>query len=420
MFKPLALILRRIVARGDLTFITHKGARHTFGDGTGRRVVVRLADRRIERQLALDPQLAVGEAYMDERLLMEEGTVYDLLAVVLANMMERPLPRWAHGLDLARFMTKRIAQYNPARRARRNVAHHYDIDGTIYDLFLDSDRQYSCAYFSDRATTLEEAQVAKKRHLAAKLAVREGHKVLDIGSGWGGLGLYFARTAGCTVEGVTLSVEQLKLAQERARRQGLGSAVRFNLQDYRAIDGRFDRIVSVGMFEHVGVNHYGAFFRKVRETLTDDGVALIHFIGRSDRPAVTNPFIAKYIFPGGYIPALSEVMPAIERSGLIATDIEILRLHYAETLRHWRERFRAHWDDAAKLKGERFCRMWEFYLAGSECAFRYQNLVVFQIQLARRVDALPWVRDYMEQGERNLAVSERDGSRREAPPMAGE
>ncbi len=421
MFKPLALILRRIVARGDLTFITYKGARHAFGDGTGRRVVARLADKRIERQLALDPQLAVGEAYMDGRLAMEEGTVYDLLAVVLANMMERPLPRWTHGLDLARFMTKRIAQYNPARRARRNVAHHYDIDGTIYDLFLDSDRQYSCAYFSDRATTLEEAQVAKKRHLAAKLAVREGHKVLDIGSGWGGLGIYLARTAGCTVEGITLSVEQLKLAEDRAQRQGLGSAVHFDLRDYRAVDGRFDRIVSVGMFEHVGVNHYGTFFRKVRETLTDDGVALIHFIGRSDRPAVTNPFIAKYIFPGGYIPALSEVMPAIERSGLIATDIEILRLHYAETLRHWRERFRAHWDEAAHLKGERFCRMWEFYLAGSECAFRYQNLVVFQIQLARRVDALPWVRDYMEHGERTLAVSERDGSpRREAPPMAGE
>ena len=262
--------------------------------------------------------------------------------------------------------------------------------------------------------------MAKKRHLAAKLAVREGHRVLDIGSGWGGLGLYLARTAGCTVEGITLSVEQLKLAQERARRQGLGSAVHFELRDYREVEGQFDRIVSVGMFEHVGVNHYGTFFRKLRNMLADDGVALIHFIGRSDRPAVTNPFIAKYIFPGGYIPALSEVMPAIERSGLIATDIEILRLHYAETLRHWRERFRAHWDEAGRIKGERFCRMWEFYLAGSECAFRYQNLVVFQIQLARCVESLPLVRDYIGQGERTLAVAERDGSRREAPPMAGE
>ena len=420
MFKPLALILRRIVARGDLTFITHKGVRHTFGDGAGRRVVVRLADRRLERQLALDPQLAVGEAYMDGRLVMVEGTVYDLLSVVLGNMMERPLPRWTQSIDLARFMTRRIAQYNPARRARRNVAHHYDIDGTIYDLFLDSDRQYSCAYFSDRATTLEEAQVAKKRHLAAKLTVREGHRVLDIGSGWGGLSLYLARTAGCAVEGITLSVEQLKLAQERAQRQGLGKVVHFDLRDYREVEGRFDRIVSVGMFEHVGVNHYGTFFRKIRDMLADDGAALIHFIGRSDRPAVTNPFIAKYIFPGGYIPALSEVMPAIERSGLIATDIEILRLHYAETLRHWRERFLRHRHEAARVKGERFCRMWEFYLAGSECAFRYQNLVVFQIQLARRVDALPWVRDYMGQGERTLAMAERERSRHQAPPMAGE
>lgn len=420
MFKPLALILRRIVARGDLTFITHNGVRHTFGDGTGRHVVARLTDRRLERQLVLDPQLAVGEAYMDGRLLMLEGTVYDLLSVVLCNMMERPLPRWTQSVDLARFMTKRIAQYNPARRAKRNVAHHYDIDGTIYDLFLDSDRQYSCAYFSDRATTLEEAQVAKKRHLAAKLAIREGHRVLDIGSGWGGLGLYLARTAGCTVDGITLSVEQLKLAQERARRQGLSAAVHFELRDYRQVEGRFDRIVSVGMFEHVGVNHYGTFFRKIRDMLADDGVALIHFIGRSDPPAVTNPFIAKYIFPGGYIPALSEVMPAIERSGLIATDIEILRLHYAETLRHWRQRFQEHWAEAARIKGELFCRMWEFYLAGSECAFRYQNLVVFQIQLSRRANVLPWVRDYMGQGERALAMTERDGSGREAPPMAGE
>jgi cyclopropane-fatty-acyl-phospholipid synthase len=420
MFKPLAFILRRIVVRGNLTFITSDGSRHTFGNGEGRPVVARFTDRRLERQLALDAQLVVGEAYMQGRLVMVEGTIYDLLATVLQNMMERPLPRWSHSLDLARYMTRRLAQFNPARRSRNNVSHHYDIDGTIYDLFLDSDRQYSCAYFSDRRMDLEEAQVAKKRHLAAKLAVRNGHRVLDIGSGWGGLGLYLARAAGCTVDGVTLSVEQLKLAEERAERQGLKHAVHFHLQDYRYIEGQYDRIVSVGMFEHVGVNHYATFFRKTRELLAEDGVALVHFIGRSDRPTITNPFIAKYIFPGGYIPALSEVMPAIERSGLIATDVEVLRLHYAETLRHWRERFLSHWEEAKAIRGEEFCRMWEFYLAGSECAFRFQNLVVFQIQLTRRVDALPWVRDYVPQAERELAAAERTGTRRESPRLVGE
>jgi cyclopropane-fatty-acyl-phospholipid synthase len=420
MFKPLAFILRRIVVRGNLTFITSDGSRHTFGNGEGRPVVARFTDRRLERQLALDAQLVVGEAYMQGRLVMVEGTIYDLLATVLQNMMERPLPRWSHSLDLARYMTRRLAQFNPARRSRNNVSHHYDIDGTIYDLFLDSDRQYSCAYFSDRRMDLEEAQVAKKRHLAAKLAVRNGHRVLDIGSGWGGLGLYLARAAGCTVDGVTLSVEQLKLAEERAERQGLKHAVHFHLQDYRYIEGQYDRIVSVGMFEHVGVNHYATFFRKTRELLAEDGVALVHFIGRSDRPTITNPFIAKYIFPGGYIPALSEVMPAIERSGLIATDVEVLRLHYAETLRHWRERFLSHWEEAKAIRGEEFCRMWEFYLAGSECAFRFQNLVVFQIQLTRRVDALPWVRDYVPQAERELAAAERTGTQRESPRLVGE
>jgi cyclopropane-fatty-acyl-phospholipid synthase len=462
MFKPLAFILRRIVVRGNLTFITSDGSRHTFGNGEGRPVVARFTDRRLERQLALDAQLVVGEAYMQGRLVMVEGTIYDLLATVLQNMMERPLPRWSHSLDLARYMTRRLAQFNPARRSRNNVSHHYDIDGTIYDLFLDSDRQYSCAYFSDRRMDLEEAQVAKKRHLAAKLAVRNGHRVLDIGSGWGGLGIYLARAAGCAVDGVTLSVEQLKLAEERAERQGLKHAVHFHLQDYRHIEGQYDRIVSVGMFEHVGVNHYATFFRKTRELLAEDGVALVHFIGRSDRivsvgmfehvgvnhyatffrktrellaedgvalvhfigrsdrPTITNPFIAKYIFPGGYIPALSEVMPAIERSGLIATDVEVLRLHYAETLRHWRERFLSHWEEAKAIRGEEFCRMWEFYLAGSECAFRFQNLVVFQIQLTRRVDALPWVRDYVPQAERELAAAERTGTQRESPRLVGE
>jgi cyclopropane-fatty-acyl-phospholipid synthase len=420
MFKPLEILLRRIVEHGNLSLITYSGQTLKFGDGMGPPVVARLADRRLERQLALDPHLHVGESYMDGRLVMEQGCIYDLLSLIHENAMAHPPPRWAQSLDVARFLTRRLAQFNPTGRARRNVAHHYDIDGSIYDLFLDADRQYSCAYFASRKTPLEAAQQAKKRHLAAKLALAEGQRVLDIGSGWGGLGLYLAGTTGCVVDGVTLSVEQLKIAEERARRAGLANAVHFKLQDYRTVTGPYDRIVSVGMFEHVGVNHYGTYFRKVRDLLAEDGVAVIHFIGRSEPPAVTNPFIAKYIFPGGYIPALSEVMSAIERSGLITTDVEILRLHYAETLRAWRERFIANWETAARIRDERFCRMWEFYLAGSECAFRYQNLVVFQIQLTRRIEALPLTRDYIMHNERALELAEREGIRVQFPRLAGE
>jgi cyclopropane-fatty-acyl-phospholipid synthase len=420
MFKPLEILLRRIVARGSLSLITHDRKIFRFGDGEGPAVVARLTDRRMERQLALDPHLVVGEAYMDGRLVMEQGRIYDLLALVLENAMTRPLPRWAQTLDVARFLTRRLAQFNPASRSRRNVAHHYDIDGSIYDLFLDADRQYSCAYFTDPQTQLETAQRAKKRHLAAKLALSEGQRVLDIGSGWGGLGIYLAETAGCFVDGVTLSVEQLKIAEARARRAGLANAVHFRLQDYREAVGPYDRIVSVGMFEHVGVNHYGTYFRKVRELLKDDGVAVIHFIGRSEPPSITNPFIEKYIFPGGYIPALSEVMTAIERSGLITTDVEVLRLHYANTLRAWRERFIENWETAARIRDERFCRMWEFYLAGSETAFRYQNLVVFQIQAVRRIDALPLTRDYIARNEAALERAEREGIKVQMPRLAGE
>jgi cyclopropane-fatty-acyl-phospholipid synthase len=309
-------------------------------------------------------------------------------------------------------LSRRLAQFNPSGRSRRNVAHHYDIDGSIYDLFLDSDRQYSCAYFTEGAD-LEEAQLAKKRHLAAKLAIEPGQKVLDIGSGWGGLGLYLAKAAHCDVTGVTLSQEQLKIARERAAKEGFGRVVHFEFEDYRKVQGRFDRIVSVGMFEHVGVNHYATYFRKVRELLTNDGVAVIHTIGRSEPPTATNAFIAKYIFPGGYIPALSEMVASVERSGLIIADLEVLRLHYAETLRAWRQRFLANWDKAAALRNETFCRMWEFYLAASETAFRYQNLVVFQLQVTKRLQALPITRDYMYKAER--VALEHEGRR-----MAGE
>ena len=416
MFKLLDILLRRIVRRGSLTLIDADGTSHRFGDGRPPGVVVRLADNRLARQLVTDPELALAEAYMHGRLQMLEGRIYDFLELVLSNLQAKPLPTWTQSFRAGRFMARRMMQFNPAGRSRRNVAHHYDIDGAIYHLFLDRDRQYSCAYFTEGAD-LEEAQLAKKRHLAAKLAIEPGQRVLDIGSGWGGLGIYLAKAAQCDITGVTLSQEQLKISRERALREGLSRAVHFEFKDYRHVEGRFDRIVSVGMFEHVGVNHYGTFFRKLRDLLTEDGVAVVHTIGRSEPPTATNPFIAKYIFPGGYIPALSEVSASIERSGLLISDVEVLRLHYAETLRAWRQRFLANWDKAAAIRDETFCRMWEFYLAASETAFRYQNLVVFQLQLVKRVKSLPITRDYMLRGERELMEHEGAVAR---PRMAGE
>jgi cyclopropane-fatty-acyl-phospholipid synthase len=401
MYRPLDLLLRRIVHTGDLNLIDAHGKWHRYGDGTGSSVVVRLADNWLEHRLVLDPQLTIGEAYMNGRLRMEQGRIYDLLAILASNVQRQPLPYWTAGFDAVRFILRRIMQFNPVNRARRNVAHHYDIDGAIYDLFLDRDRQYSCAYFTD-GLGLDAAQLAKKRHLAAKLALEPGQRVLDIGSGWGGLGIYLAKVTSADVTGITLSREQLNVANERAAREGLQATARFELKDYREVVGCFDRIVSVGMFEHVGVNHYATYFRKIRELLAEDGVALIHTIGRSGPPTATDPFIAKYIFPGGYIPALSEMVPVIEHSGLIIADLEILRLHYAETLRVWRERFLANWDKAAAIRDERFCRMWEFYLACSEAAFRYQGLVVFQVQILKRIDTLPLTRDYMLDAEQRL------------------
>ena len=401
MHKLLDLLLRRVVHAGDLTLIDSQERPYRYGDGTDAAVVVRLADKRLEHRLLLDPHLALGEGYMSGQLRMERGRIYDLLDLLASNTQRRPLPSWTAGFDAARFIIRRIMQFNPTERARRNVAHHYDIDGAIYDLFLDRDRQYSCAYFV-KDMGLDAAQVAKKRHLVAKLALEPGQRVLDIGSGWGGLGIYLAKAVGANVTGVTLSTEQLKISNERVAGEGLQQTVRFEHKDYRELDSQFDRIVSVGMLEHVGVNHYATYFRKIAQCLAEDGVALIHTIGRLGPPTATDPFIARYIFPGGYIPALSEIAPAIERAGLIVADIEILRLHYAKTLRAWRQRFIANWRKAADIRDERFCRMWEFYLAGSEAAFRYQGLVVFQVQLVKRINALPITRDYMLDTERRL------------------
>lgn len=413
MFRPLRHVLDRIITKGFLRLIDAEGRAHELGDPSGPLVVARITDRRTERQLVFNPTLAVGEAYTDGRLVIEQGTIYDFLELILANLDYARWPRWAKGLETLRFTIRSFRQFNPRPRAKRNVAHHYDLDDHLYELFLDGDRQYSCAYFEQEGMSLDEAQVAKKRHVAAKLHLRDGLKVLDIGSGWGGLGLYLAKTAHVDVTGVTFSEEQLKTSRERARAMGLANAVKFELRDYREIDGPFDRIVSVGMFEHVGVTHYRSFFEKIGNLLTPNGVALVHSIGRFDGPASTNPFVHKYIFPGGYIPALSEVLPAIERAGLLVTDMEILRLHYAMTLRHWRQRFRAAWHTAVERYGERFCRMWDFYLAGAETGFRYQNLMVFQLQLTKDQTVLPLTRDYIQDAERELRL--RDGRFRPQP-----
>jgi cyclopropane-fatty-acyl-phospholipid synthase len=409
VLSVLVRVLQFIVRRGTLVLVDPSGKSHEFGDGTGKRVVFRLKTTKACNKLALNPEKYLGELYMDGEMDMEEGSIYDFLEVVLSNLEERSYPSWIKVWSHLRTATRRFREYNPIGKAQKNVAHHYDLNGTLYDLFLDRDRQYSCAYFDHEGCGLEGAQLAKKRHLAAKLNIKPGMRVLDIGSGWGGLGLYLAEMTGADVTGVTLSEEQHKLSNERAAARGLSNRVRFLLKDYRELETKFDRIVSVGMFEHVGVGHYPEFFTKVRELMTDDGIAVLHSINRSDGPSATNPWIAKYIFPGGAIPALSEVLPVLEQSGLYVTDIEILRLHYAETLREWRKRFMDHRDRAKALYDERFCRMWEFYLAGSETAFRYQGMNNFQIQFTRSQHALPLTRDYIHQEEERLRKLEQDG-----------
>jgi cyclopropane-fatty-acyl-phospholipid synthase len=395
--------LTPLVTTGALRFRFADGADIDLGDATGPQVVARFTDGWAPWLMLLDPDLRTGELFTDGRLVMEQGTIYDLLVLVLQHGDTTP-PTWsARLLDAARERLQRLTRGNDLTRSRRNVSHHYDLDDRMYALFLDPNWQYSCAYFEHPGQSLAEAQIAKMRHIAAKLAIQGGERVLDIGCGWGGLACYLAETAGAReVLGLTLSTEQAERARQRAAERGLDGRVGFALQDYRKVEGQFDRIVSVGMFEHVGRGWYDTFFDTCRARLASDGVMLLHTIGVSDAPSLTNPWITRYIFPGGHLPALSEMLPAIERAGLIVTDIEVLRLHYAETLRAWRDAFMARRAEAAALFDERFCRMWEYYLSMSETAFRCEGVVVFQLQLARRVDALPITRDYMRQAEAKL------------------
>ena len=407
MEKVLTALLSRLVCRGSLTVITASGNELVFGDGTGEEVRVRFVDATAERALLLNPDLRLGELFMDGRLIVECGTIYDFLAVVLRGSSSLPRPLPIRLLDYIRFMKRRSISDNKPWRSRRNVAHHYDLDHRLYSLFLDKDFQYSCAYFEHPGQSLEEAQLAKKRLITAKLMVEPGSRVLDIGSGWGGLGLYIKQMGGAAdVLGVTLSTEQLSVSRARARELGVENSVRFALKDYRDLEGSFDRIVSVGMFEHVGPRYYNKYFGKCSELLKPDGVMVLHTIGLLEGPWYPNPWLDKYIFPGGQLPALSEIIPAIERAGLMVTDVECLRLHYAETLREWRQRFMANRSEALALYDERFCRMWEFYLAACEAAFRFQDVAVFQVQCARRIDTVPLTRDYIFERIHDLRMQE--------------
>ena len=404
-------MLSRFVRVGRLTVAEPGQPVRTYGDGTGPEVAVRFAKSWALR-LALNPDLALGEAYMEQGLVIEQGDLWALLELIGRNFDQyRDPPKLV--MQALTHIGRLTQQWNDRRAARRNVAHHYDLSYELYRRFLDKDMQYSCAYFARPDMTLEEAQFAKKTHIAAKLMIEPGQRVLDIGCGWGGMGLELAGRYGAQVSGVTLSKEQLAIAQARARDAGLEGRADFSLTDYRDVKGPFDRIVSVGMFEHVGAPNFRAYFQQVSRLLADDGVALIHSIGRRTGPGVTQPWIAKYIFPGGYIPALSEMSAAIEDAGLWITDVEIQRLHYAETLKAWRERFMAQRDEIAALYDERFCRMWEFYLAISELGFRYGISNVFQVQLSKRVGAVPITRDYMIDGERRVLGGE--GSARRKP-----
>lgn len=409
-------IFRRLVQKGNLTLILSSGERAILGDGSGVAVTVRTLDEEAEKAILHDPGLRFGEMYVEGRIVIDEGNIFDLLSMVKANGLEKAATISNTATALMHVAEQQIKSRLPVNRNKHNVAHHYDLDGKLFDLFLDQDWQYSCGYFDPPGIGLDEAQTAKKRHIAAKLLLEPGQSVLEVGSGWGGMGMYLAESSGVAVTGITLSEEQLKVSRSRAQKRGLEDRVRFELQDYRTMaDRQFDRIVSVGMFEHVGMANYPNFFIKMAGLLAPKGVMVLHAIGQAEKPWATNPWIEKYIFPGGYMPALSEVVPSIEKAGLMIRDIEILPMHYAHTLRAWRERFTARKEEAVRLYDERFFRMWEFYLASSETAFLYDKMAIFQIQLSHELESVPYTRNYI--GEREEALRQFEKTRSPLEPV---
>ena len=396
----LSRLLRPLIRTGRLTVIDAHGTPHVFGTEAQPAITVRLHDPKLHWKLALNPGLYAGEAWMDGTLTVEDGSLYDFLDLFGRNLGTAGLKSFKSPLRHLKRLKRGCHRLNDRWRSERNVAHHYDLSDEIYGLFLDSERQYTCAYHPTGTEDIEAAQRLKEGHIAAKLRLEPGMRVADLGCGWGSLAMYLARHHDVDVTAVTLSKEQVAWGNARARELGLADRVRLLRKDYREVEGTFDRVVSIGMLEHVGVRQYGRMFERIRALLPQHGVALVHSIGRVLGPGSTNPWIKKYIFPGGYIPALSEVLPSIERSGLWVTDIEVLRLHYAYTLKQWRERFVANWDKAAALYDERFCRMWEYYLATSEISFRHLDNMNFQIQVAVDRNTLPIARDYMLDEER--------------------
>ncbi len=406
-------LLARGIKRGCITLIDWRGRAQTFGRGEPK-VTVRLADGAPDRALSFNPWLKVGEAYMDGKLVIEQGSLYDLIDIGMANVGGIQKARWQGLVTGFHTLARWWHQNNPIGLARQHVAHHYDMSRRLFELFLDESMQYSCGYFWKPGISLAEAQAAKMRHIASKLLLEPGQRVLDIGCGWGGLAIYLAKQCGVEVVGITLSREQHELATQRAKDAGVDKQVKFKLQDYRLETGSYDRIVSVGMFEHVGVKHYREYFATVERVLKPKGVGLLHAIGRRDGPGFTNPWLRNYIFPGGYSPALSEVVPVVEKTSLWIADIEVLRLHYADTLRCWRDNFNRHRAEIARIYDERFCRMWEFYLIGSELSFRHSYNMVWQMQLARDVNAAPLTRDYMVDWEREAGRPKRSSRDRAA------
>ena len=390
--------IERILPVGSITIIQADGGRETYGPGGGKHVTVRLHDRRAALELFRNPRLKLGELYMEGRVTIEDGTILDLLELIVGAKPWEQGKRKALGKGKAKWL-KRFFRRNDPTRSRRNVAHHYDVGNQLYELFLDRDLQYSCAYFTDPSNSLEQAQEDKKAHIAAKLFLKPGQKVLDIGCGWGGMALYLNRVADVDVLGITLSEEQLKVARRRAEEAGVADRVRFELIDYRHLEGRFDRIVSVGMFEHVGAAHYEEFYAKCRELLTDNGVMLLHTIGKLGGAGQPDPFTDKWIFPGYHLPSISQMASATEKVKLISSDIETLRLHYAYTLREWLKRFTSARAKVVKLYDERFFRMWEFYLAGGIVMFESGAACNYQVQYIRDRRAVPITRDYMAEAE---------------------
>jgi cyclopropane-fatty-acyl-phospholipid synthase len=399
MHSLLQRFFTSFIRTGSIRITTARGSTFILGDGSGKPVAVRFASLAAELGVLLDPELRFGEAYMDGTFVVEEGSISDVIQLAMAQEGAGKVPHWAKPQWLARRIWSRLQQFGRRGQPRR-VAHHYDLDGRFYSFLLDADQELSCAYFEAPGQSIEEAQLAKKRHVAAKLLVKPGTRVLDIGSGWGGMAFYLAGICGAGVTGVTLSQEQVARARAQADEKGLGSSVEFRNQDYRNVTGVFDRIVSIEMIENIGRRSYDFFFGRCAELLADDGVILLHLAGRPEGPEISNPFISKYFFPDGYIPALSDLLPAIERAGLLVTDIEILRGHYAETIKVWRERFLAHREEIEQLYDPRFFRMWEFWFACSEISVK--DAMIFQIQMTKRQGVVPITRDYIVREEARL------------------